>query len=99
MLSAPCRMASVFNNRVTMPLYHRTGAETNTSLSASTVDAAATETSDSTNISPLVVYVVIIASSLCLRHVSAIVFLRVSELKTLLTTKAPKTLATAKRRQ
>ena len=34
-----------FNNRVTMPLNHRTVAETNTSLSA-TVDAAATETSD-----------------------------------------------------
>ena len=50
-----------FNNRVTMPLNHRTVAETNPSLCASTVAAVATETSDITNTNPLAVSVVIIA--------------------------------------
>ena len=43
-----------FNNCVTMPLNYRTVVETNPLLSASTVDAAATETSDITNTSLLV---------------------------------------------
>ena len=64
-LSAP-QNGIGFNNCVTMPLYHRTVAETNPSLSASTVDAAATETSDITNTTLLVVSVVIIAVLVCL---------------------------------
>ena len=54
-----------FNNCVTTPLTHRTVAETNPSLSASTVDAAAAETSDITN-TTLSVSVVIIAVLACL---------------------------------